>query len=819
MVKQSLLSASVLATLLLASPAQADDATRAFTDINSVPLPAVGLVDDSSALPLNPGAAGARDLFDVYLSKSIDPTGRGHFSGFVGFPNLSLGFQQFQSGTLGDLRKFSAAYTYPFSEIISFGVSYHLTQQVNIANSSVNSLDAGLLIRPARFLSFGLVARNLNTPFVGSQQIRRAYVAGVGVRPFGERLTLTADAQWDEGDSVQGISALFGFETEPIDGVLLRGGVDLKGQFTLGAGIQFESLNAGYYHSFNQAKNVDGAHLQVTNAIFENAISQIGDHFAYIDMSRGVVPDSGQPAPRILSQGSPLTYWQLLQQLKLARELPRYKGVVLDVGGLGLGLGMIEEIRSAIQEVRESGKQVIVYLNDAGMAEYYLATAADQVVLHPLGGLRLTGFSYVLPYYRELLDTLGVGVDFIKVGKYKTGMESYTRSEASEGTEEEYRSLQTNNFERFKKTLMQRRQIQADVVKRIFDKTMFTAVEAKELGLIDRVAYRDQVADIAADLIHKPSVSVEGLERLRMHKESWEARDKIAVVYVSGSITEGSSGRDFLFGDSSSGSQTIVEQIYKARANPQIKALVLRVNSPGGSALASDEIYRALVRYKEVTKNPVIVSMADVAASGGYWIALAGDQIIANPSTITGSIGIYAGKVEFARLFDMLGVKHTVIKTNDKADQNSMHRGYTPDEIQVIQNNLKDFYRIFLERVSNNRKLDIRQVEEVAQGRVYTGEQALEIKLVDKLGNLQDAIDAARAKADIRTDEVEIVHLPVFNSIFGSLDGLQALSQQSKQGVVGSVEASIKRYFPHEQAVMAIMDPKLSRFDGGGFAK
>lgn len=813
-VRHSLFSASVLTALLFASSAQADDATRAFTDVNSVPLPAVALVDDSSALPLNPAAAGARDLFDIYLSKSIDPTGRGHFSGFVGFPNLSLGFQQFQSGTLGDLRKFSAAYTYPFSELISFGVSYHLTQQVNLPNSNVNSVDAGLLIRPARFLSFGLAARNLNTPFVGSQQIHRAYVAGVGVRPFGERLTLTADAQWDEGDSVQGISALFGFETEPLDGILLRGGVDLKGQFTLGAGIQFEVLNAGYYHSFNQAKNIDGLHLQVTNAIFENAISQIGDHFAYIDMTRGVVPDSGQPAPRILSQGAPLTYWQLLQQLKLARELPRYKGLVLDVGGMGLGLGMIEEIRSAIQAVRESGKQVIVYLNDAGMAEYYLATAADQVVLHPLGGLRLSGFSYVLPYYRELLDTLGVGVDFIKVGKYKTGMESYTRNESSEGTEEEYRSLQNNNFERFKKTLMQRRQIQADVVKRIFDKTLFTAVEAKELGLIDRVAYRDQIADIAADLIHKPSVSVEGLERLRMHDESWEARDKIAVVYVSGSITEGSSGRDFLFGDSSSGSQTIVEQIYKARANPQIKALVLRINSPGGSALASDEIYRALVRYKEVTKNPIIVSMADVAASGGYWIALAGDEIIANPSTVTGSIGIYAGKVEFARLFDKLGVNHTVIKTNEKADQNSMHRGYTPDEIQVIQNNLKDFYRIFLERVANSRKLDIRQVEEVAQGRVYTGEQALGIKLVDKLGNLQDAIDAARAKADIRTDEIEIVHLPVFSSIFGSLDGLQALSQQSKQGVVGSVEASIKKYFPHEQAVMAILDPRLSRFDG-----
>lgn len=801
----TLAALAVLQAMTLA-PARAEEGTRMFSDFDSVPLPALALVDDSSALPLNPGAAGAKDLFELYLSKSIDPTTRGQFSAFLGLPNLSLGYQQFQAGVLGDLRKFSLGYSYSFSDFISLGASYHLTQQVSVADSNIHSFDAGLLLRPARFLSFGLAARNLNGPIVGSRQIRRSYGLGVGVRPLGERLTLTADAQWDEGDPVQDITALFGLETEPIDGILLRGSVDLKGQFTLGAGMQFEVLNAGYFHSFNGTQNHDGLHLQVTNSIFESALRQLGNAFAYIDLTRGMVPDHSRSGTPLLNSGGPPTYWEILNQLKLAKSMPRYKGVIIDVGPLGVGMGLVDELRAAIQDLRQSGKQVIVYLNQGDMNEYYLATAADEIVLHPLGGLGITGFAYVLPYYRKLLDMVGVGVDFIKVGNYKTGMESYTQDHPSEGTVEEYSSLQQDDYKRFAAALQSRRQIGPSVFKRIMDKTLFTPQESKEVNLVDKVAYRDQLSDIAADLIHQPSVTVESIDKVRLHRESWEPRDKIAVIYVSGGITEGSSGSDFLMGQQIAGSRTIVEQIYRAKQDPQVKALVLRVNSPGGSALGSDEIYRALVRYKETTGKPVIVSMGDVAASGGYWIALAGDKILANPSTITGSIGIFAGKVEFSKLYDKLGINHAVIKTNEKADQNGNHRGFSDEEKQLIQNNLKDFYRMFLERVSNNRKLDIQQVDQLAQGRVYTGAQAQKLKLVDQLGDLDDAIKLAREKAVIRTDDVEIVHLPAASSLLDSLGGIQMMSQV---GLIGGLEMSIQTLFPHQLMVMAMLDPSF----------
>lgn len=801
-------SSALLCALIFSAQVQAEPNTRAFTNIHSVPLPAIALVDDSSALNLNPGAAGARDVFDLYMSKSLNPSSAGHFTATLGLPNLSLGFQQFQSGLLGDLRKFSTAYTYPLTDMLSFGAAYHMTQQISVADSSIHSFDLGMLIRPARFLSFGLSARNLNAPLVGNTQIQRAYVAGVGVRPLGERLTLTADVQWDEGDPAQNITALFGLETEPLDGLLMRGSVDLQGQFYVGAGFQFELFNGGYYHGFNGAQNTDGLHLQVTNTIFESALRQIGQHFAYINLSDGLVEDTGQPTPLVLGNAGPTTYWQLLRQLKLVHELDRYKGVVIDVGNLQLGLGMIEEVRQAIQELRATGKKVIVYLNQGGMSEYYLASAADEVVLHPLGGLRLNGFAYVLPYYREVLDKLGVKVEFIKVGQYKTGLENYTRESASEPTLEEYKSIQNSNFSRYAENLQKRRGIDGETFERIVNKALFTALEAKEASLVDHVAYRDELPELAANLIHQPEVRIEGIERLRVDNESWEPRDKIAVVYVSGGITEGSSGRDIIFGDRNAGSSTVVDHIYQAKEDPQVKALVLRINSPGGSPLASDEIYRGLIRYKELTGNPVIVSMGDVAASGGYWIALAGDEILANPGTITGSIGIYAGKLDLSGLYDKVGVNQSIIKTNPNADLNGEHRGFTEAERQVYQNNLRDFYRIFIERVSDNRKLDIKEVEQVAQGRVYTGEQALEINLVDQLGNLGDAIRLARKKAQIGSEEVDVVHLPNFSPLANDISGVQTLL---KQGLVGSVEKAIQTRFPSAMTPLAILDPEFSR--------
>lgn len=786
-------------------PAWADDNTRAFWP-QSVPLPAVALVDDSSALGVNPGGVGAKDLFELYFSKSLNPNNSGQFSAYAGIPNLSIGYQQFQASFLGELRRFSVGWSYPVQDYLSLGLAYHLTQDLANADTNLHSFDLGLQFRPVRFLSMGFTARNLNAPLLQTRQIRRSYLAGLGIRPFGEKITLTADAQWDEGDNVTDISGLFGFESEPVDGLLLRGSVDLKGQFLLGLGLQFNHINLGYYHSLNGNPNQDGAHLKLTSSTFSNAIQQIGNHFAYIDLNQGLLLDSGEPNQPLLSRNQPVSYWNLLKQLHQVETMPRYKGVILDVSSLRAGLGTIEEIHTALKRVRSAGKQIIVYLKDGGMSEYYFASLADKIVLHPMGSLHLKGFAYVLPHYKDLLDQVGVEVEFIKVGNYKTGLESYTKSESSPATLEQYGAIQKDDFDRYLSNLKNTRHLSDVVIDKIFQKTLFTASEAKEAGLIDAVAYIDEIPQLAADLIHQPNASFEDISRTRFHERSWEPKDKIAVVYVSGSIVEGRSGRGLLFGEEFAGSTSIVEQILALRADPQVKGLVLRVNSPGGSALASDEIYRALQQYKTHTKNPVVVSMADVAASGGYWIALAGDKILANASTMTGSIGIYAGKTNFKGLFDLLGVKHTVIKSSEKADSTGEHRGYTEAERQIVQNNLREFYRIFLERVSENRKLDFATVEQVAQGRVYTGKQALDIRLVDQIGGLSEAIDLTRNMAKISTQEVEIEHLPGMGNFLSQLP--ESIENAAiKPALLPQIKAAIERVIPNASSVLAVMDP------------
>lgn len=776
-------------------PAWADDVSRRFNLINGIALPALALADGSSALPLNPGASGAVDLFELYLSKSINPNTVGQFNAFVGLPGLSLGFQQFQGGLLGDLRKYCLGYAFPVMDMMHIGIGYSLTQEINTANSNIHSFDAGMLLRPAKFLSVGATIRNLNAPLVNNIAIKRAYAAGVGLRPFGERLTLTADAQWDEGDDVKLITGMFGVEAEPLEGIVVRGQVDTRGQFGLGVSVQLDHFNAGYYHTFNHAATFDGVHAKITNKTVESVLNKIGVKFAYLDLTQGLELDHGDSGKGLFRNSNRYSFWRLVEQLERVRQLERYQGVVLDISHLGVGLGAIEELRTAIKRVQQAGKKVLIYLRDGRMGEYYLASAADHMVMHPLGSLEIAGFAYVLPYYKKLLDKLGVEVEFIRVGQYKTGLESYTSEQPSDPTKEQLTAVQDDDFKRYMEHLIKGRHLEQPQVDKILAKGLLTAREAKDSGLVDDVGYRDQVPEMAAKLMQKNTVDLDDIEHLDLHDKSWESRDKIAVIYVSGSIVDGQSGNDLLMREQFSGAASVVAQIAKARQDQRVKALVLRVNSPGGSALASDEIYRALKRYKELTGRPVVVSMGDVAASGGYWIAMAGDKILANPSTLTGSIGIFAGKTNLKGLYDLAGIQHTVIKTSPAADANGNHRAFTPDEKQSLQNHLREYYRIFLERVSDNRKLAIEQVEEVAQGRVYTGQQALDKKLIDRLGGLADAIALARQMAAIQTAEIELEHLP------NAANWLASIPTNMDQLPVGQ---SISRLFPQGVSVLAL---------------
>lgn len=793
----------ILCFLAFTSAGYAEETTRLFTS-QSVPLPAIALLDDVSALPFNPAGAGARDLFEIYLSKSLNPLNPNQFSIFAGIPNLSWGYQQFQAGILGELRRFSTAVTYPLQDFLSLGLAYHLTQETALPNSQIHSFDLGLQFRPVRYLSLGASVRNLNAPQVANQRIRRSYTAGLGIRPFGERLTLTADAQWDEGDDVKAITGLFGLESEPIDGLILRGSVDLKAQFMLGLALQFNHFNLGYFHSLNAPIQQDAAHIKLSNTTFHSALEQWGNHFAYINLHQGLLLDSGEDLPPWIQRHQPVSYWHFLEQLRWVETMPRYKGVVIDISSLRTGLGTIEEIHQALRRVRSAGKRIIVYLKDASMAEHYLASLADKIVMHPLGSLNMRGFAYILPHYQELLERWGIEVEFIKVGQYKTGLEAYTQKSPSAATLEQYTSIQKDDFERYVANLKATRHLNDTMIQKIFNQALFNPQEAKAAGLVDAVVYPDEVPELAANLIHQPQSQFENISQTRFAERSWEPKDKIAVLYISGNIVTGPSGRGFFWGEEFTGSDSVVEQIHALRRNPQVKALVVRINSPGGSALAADEIYRALQQYKKRTGHPVIISMADIAASGGYWIALAGDKILANASTLTGSIGIYAGKLNLKGLFDQLGIRNTVIKSSEKADLQSEHRGYTEAERQMIQNNLRDYYRIFLERVSENRRLDISTVEQLAQGRVYTGKQAQQLQLIDQLGGLSEAITLARSQAKVQTHEIAVEHFPKAEALLSHL-----LLGEPTQAWWPHIRATLERLFPSQYSILALVNPEV----------
>lgn len=807
---------SIVLLSLLASPALADDATRQFSNTNSVLLPATALVDDVRALPINPGARppvnssnwANEPLFEIYMGQSVDPNAEGQFNVMGRIRDLSIGFQQFQTNLLGDLRKFSFGYSLPIDELLripaflSLGASYNLTQEVGLANSNYHSFDTGLLFRPAGFLSLALTARNLNTPVVRGKQIKRAYIAGLGIRPFSsEDFSVTVDAQYDEGDNVQEITTLFGASFTPVKGLKLRGRADVKGSFGFDLTFQLARLNLGYFHTFNSSRNYDSIHGIVSSNTF-GSIFQGGGRFAYLDLTSGFQVDNAQGFSLVGSTSRP-SFWNIIEQINKAKTLDNYEGLVVEIGSLNTGMGLVEELYQAIKSFKNTGKKVIFYIKDAGMKEIYLSTIADKVVMHPLGSIKVAGFGYVLPHYKKLLDKAGIEVEFIRIGKYKTAMEPFIYESPSKAEKEQLTSIQKELLRQFEERTSKSRKLSKTRLQKLLNKGLFTASEAKKNGLVDKIAYLDQLDEIASELVDskaKKKIEIRSLQNVKIHDGDWENRDQIAVIYANGSIVEGSSGKDILFGNQFVGSQSLKSQIREARENDQVKALVLRINSPGGSALASDEIFRALERFKKLSKKPIVVSMGDVAASGGYWIAMASDKIIANPGSITGSIGIYAGKTNLKGLYKKLGVNHGVIKTNPNADSNSDHRPYTSQEKQIISDHLREYYRIFLERVSKNRNLDFKLVEQLAQGRVYTGQEAKKHGLVDVLGGLDKAIQVAKSLAKIEDKTIKILHLPEPDTLISRVQNLDT-----------DIHMSMARLFPHQMSIMAFA-PVLDLF-------
>ncbi|MBW4421868.1 MAG: signal peptide peptidase SppA [Myxacorys californica WJT36-NPBG1] len=441
----------------------------------------------------------------------------------------------------------------------------------------------------------------------------------------------------------------------------------------------------------------------------------------------------------------------VLDTIEAAAKDQRITGLYLydGDGSSATGLATLKEVRKALERFKASGKKIYAYGLDWKEREYYLASIADQIAVNPIGNLEINGFSAEAVFFAEALQKYGVGVQVTRVGKYKSAVEPFLRANRSPADREQTQRWLNDLWGDFITTTSRSRNLKPAQLQNIVDSAGFlTATQARDRKLVDRIMYADEMSAQLKQLTGEDSenksfrqMDLKSYARVVEEKKTKKG-DQIAIVYVDGQIVNGQGSTGNAGGD------RIARQLRDLRLDDDVKAVVLRVNSPGGSATASDVIQREVILTRKA--KPLVVSMGNLAASGGYWISTYSDRIYAEPNTITGSIGVFGQALNVQKLANQNGVTWDSVKTGRFADTQTISRPKTPEELNVIQSSVNQIYDQFLTKVSQSRKLDKAKVADIAQGRVWSGVKAKSLGLVDELGGMEDAIrDAAkRAKLD-----------------------------------------------------------------------
>lgn len=617
--------------------------------------------------------------------------------------------------------------------------------------------DLGITWRPISWLGLAGVAQNMGSGEKGSGVLEPRVGPALALRPWEDRILLGVDWTMPSNRPEDGLARAT-LRIRPLEAMMIRLAGDQNGMVTVG--VEVFQGRAGL-----------GAHAIADTAAFGDSV--LGVVSARTSPDRAASLGGG---PRIanfeldgsypyrnptgfLAPAPQETWLGLLGRLRLASTDPRVEGVLVHLQRAPGSLAKLEEARAELLRIKENGKKVVVYLDgSASNGTYYLASAADLVVLHPAGELELIGLSAESMYLRGLLDRLGVEPQFAKRSAYKSAPETFTNTEGSSAAREQLNAMLDDLSAVWTEGIGTARSRDAEEVGRLVDGGPYTAEEAKEAGLVDRLAYPDELEGLLEEEFGKRPRMDEAYARSR-DTRGWRNPREIAVVVVDGAIVRGRSrGPGFFGGGFTSGADTIVDQLDEARERLAVKAVVLRVDSPGGSAFASDEIWRAVRRLEKAGK-PVIVSMGSVAASGGYYVSAGGRAIFAQPSTITGSIGVYAGPfLDMSDLFDKVGLNTELYTRGRKAGMYSTSKPLDAVEFDALDHMVGATYAQFKDRVATGRKLSPDDVEAVAQGRVWTGVRAQRQGLVDEFGGFHDALERARHEADIpEKAEVDVV--------------------------------------------------------------
>ena len=460
----------------------------------------------------------------------------------------------------------------------------------------------------------------------------------------------------------------------------------------------------------------------------------------------------------------------ILSSIQKAKENENIKGIYLQASSLGTSYASLQEIRNALLDFKESGKFVIAYADSYTQGLYYLSSAADKVLLNPKGMIEWRGIASAPLFYKDLLQKIGVEMQVFKVGTYKSAVEPFIATEMSPANREQVTAFITSIWEQVTQGVSASRNIPVDSLNVYADRMLmfYPSEESVRCGFADTLIYRNDVRNYLKKLVeideddNLPIVGLSDMMNVKKNVPKDKSGNIVAVYYASGEITDypsSATSEDGIVGSK------VIRDLRKLKDDNDVKAVVLRVNSPGGSAFASEQIWHAVKELK--TKKPVIVSMGDYAASGGYYISCVADTIVAEPTTLTGSIGIFGIIPNVKGLTDKIGLSYDVVKTNKYADFGNIMRPFNEDERSLLQMMITEGYDTFVSRCAEGRHMTKEAIEKIAEGRVWTGETAKKLGLVDELGGIDKALDIAVAKAGI--ESYTVVSYPAKQDFFSSL--------------------------------------------------
>jgi protease-4 len=718
----------------------------------SLPVYSVSDPDGANALLTNPGGLSLLRTWETRIINTQMTDGAGEGSALLytrpllGSLSMGFGLELLRPPSPDSLyARVSTGLGLRLGKRLTLGMVWrHSEGEADAAVDGLDTVDFGLVWRPWSTFSFGAAIHDLNNPSVSGVSLSRRYELGVTVRPGTERVSLDAGVMIHEesGD----LDATARVRVEPMKGLELAGTLQVspRGDEThlaIGAGLtlNFGSLGFGggavISRPAEQSFGFDGysVGVRLTGGHYNSLYQRPGKT---ILVELGSVSET--PKPTLLSGGRP-TFVHILRAVSALEDDESVSGVLIRDRRSSLGWAQTEELRRVILSLRERGKRVTAYLDHGSIQHAYLYSAADQIVLNPAGGLKIVGLTSTLSFYRDMLDKIGVDTQWVRYGKYKSYPEQFERADPSEESQFVKNSLLDALYNQLLSGIADGRKLTVEKVRQIVDDGPYVGQEAVDAGLVDTLAFWDEIESV----LKKQAGKAVLLSRLGAGSHSaqrrWGRRSVVAIIPVIGQIVEGGSRTVFGLGTKMVGSDTLIHALKVAEADPNVVGIVLRVNSPGGSSMASDLIQRKVSQVAK--KKPIVVSFGNIAASGGYYVAMGASEVLSSDATVTGSIGIFTAKPSFGRLLQWLGIGRATFKRGKYADLFNQDRPWNEDELKRVSAKVKHFYDLFLKRVETGRKLKPDVVAAAAQGRVWLGSQAREQKLVDGQGGVLDAID------------------------------------------------------------------------------